>query len=198
MLIAIAIAQVAVFSSLMLQDQVPCTVQDFRGDEKVGWSEPAERPLDIPFTIKWEDTPSETRWFFDRKKDQWGQWWGSVDKEGNVTLNLEFANGHTIDGDHFAAVVSLRDKDGGVIEDVNGQPVFLSLHAGINAKGFCQATGKDYKCYKETKSKSFKVSKEDIENISFAERQHGHYDKIDDSKFWGNVKSLAQCYGFAA
>lgn len=188
-------ATAAFLSAANLQSEqasVPCQIQDWRAAGIVKWSEPTKRAISIPFSMRWEQSPAN-RWWFDRGKDQWGQWWGAIDENGKVYLRLEFANGARVDGDHFAAILILRDSAGNALTDTQGRVASARFYAGINAKGFCHGTGKGHKCYKKTNTTEFMLDPEQLRMLAYVERRHGMYDMTDDQIFWGNVRALAAC-----
>ncbi|ESQ93771.1 hypothetical protein ABENE_05475 [Asticcacaulis benevestitus DSM 16100 = ATCC BAA-896] len=176
-----------------MAQEAPCYVSDFRVSGNVKWSKVTQNVVEPPFNLSFEQSDKVTLWYFNRAKDQHGQWWGSISEDGKVSLHINFTNGSPIDGDHFAAVLSLRDMDGEIVRDTSGEPAVVEFGAGVDAKGWCHARGQNYKCYKRTLSFDITLDPETAKSVFFVEQRHGFNDKVDDSIFWDDVMSIAEC-----
>lgn len=105
----------------------------------------------------------------------------AIDEDGSLLVKTVFENGAKIDGDHFYCRIELFDAS-------TNRIAVARQEAGVDAKGL----GKPVK---RTRIARGKISSNKISNIRFVQLTYGHFDEVDDEKFWNNVKKAARVIG---
>lgn len=172
-----------------------CQMDEVRVHEGVKWGGVVTFPIDIPWSLTWVEHPDwpksgkgkYTKFWFDEKRNQYGFFWGNLRDDGNGSLYAQFQNRSDIDGDHFAAVVS--------VVDASGKPIRTMSHAGgANAMKLCKAGGKGHECWRSTSPPyHFKLTPSELERVRAISVRPGMYNTVDDAAVLKNIRTAAQC-----
>lgn len=115
------------------------------------------------------------------EKHQYASTRFSLGNDGKVTAITTFENGKKLDGDHFYCRIELFDA-------ATNRIAVTRQEAGLNAAGLGSPK-------KKTKRSVMKLRADKSTNIKFVRFTYGHFNKVDDNKFWDNVKKTALVVG---
>lgn len=99
-------------------------------------------------------------------------------KPGLLSVRTMFSNGKQLDGDNFRASITMKDPSGVVIAAVDHK-------AGVNASFGGSAN-------ERVLTSDVALSEGKINSISLVEVRFSHEDRIDDQKFWEEVKKITE------
>lgn len=173
--------------------QQPCELRDMRGERVIRWGETIRFEIEAPWRAPYSaSTHDNYRFWFDQKKDQYGFVRGRIERDGEVSLEVQVRNGASVDGDNFAVVVQIVTKDGRLL--ANG-----FARGGANAAGVCKAGGKGHSCWRWDKpiqteqNQSPDIPAHEVDNVAYLAITPGMYDKYNDDVVWDNIKSVGRC-----
>lgn len=102
----------------------------------------------------------------------------AIDEDGSLLVKTVFENGKKVDGDHFYCRIELFNASTNLI-------AVARQEVGVDARGL----GKPVR---RTRIARGKIGSNKISDIRFVRLTYGHFDEVDDAKFWNDVKKVAR------